>query len=94
MRKFQVQQGAITRRRQVKWSKDRDVSEFDVRAFGDTNCTRLEKKTSAHKPLLSAREVKDKGHALWFDGTVGHIIQKDSQILTAMRMCLEKACEQ
>ena len=38
--------------------------------------------------------MTDKGHALWLDGSVGHIIQKDSPILTAMRMCFEKACEQ
>ena len=51
-------------------------------------------KTSVHKPLLSAGDVTDKGHALWLDGNVGYIIQKDSPILTAMRMCFEKACEQ
>ena len=39
VRKFQVQQVAITKRRQVKWSKDRDGFEFDVRVFGDTKCT-------------------------------------------------------
>ena len=42
-------------------------------------------KTSVHKPLLSAGDVTDKGHALWLDGNVGYIIQKDSPILTAMR---------
>ena len=51
-------------------------------------------KTSVHKPLLSAGDVTDKGLALWFDGNVGYIIQKNSPILTAMRMCFEKACEQ
>ena len=35
-------------------------------------------KTSVHKPLSSAGEVTDKGHALWFDGDVGYIIQTDS----------------
>ena len=35
-------------------------------------------KTSVHKPLLSAGDVTDKGHALWLDGKVGYIIQKDS----------------
>ena len=40
-------------------------------------------KTSVHKPLLSAGDVTDKGHALWLDGNVGYIIQKDSPILTA-----------
>ena len=42
-------------------------------------------KTSVHKPRLSAGDVTDKGHALWLDGNVGYIIQKDSPILTAMR---------
>ena len=51
-------------------------------------------KTSVHKPLLSAQDVTDKGHALWLDGHVGYIIQKDSPILTAVRMCFETACEQ
>ena len=53
-----------------------------------------EEKTPFHKPLLSAGDVTDKGHALWWDGNVGYIIQKDSPSLTAMRMCFEKACEQ
>ena len=51
-------------------------------------------KTSVHKPLLSAGDVTEKGHALWLDGHVGCIIQKDSPILTAMRMFFEIACEQ
>ena len=51
-------------------------------------------KTSVHKPLLSAGDVTDKGHALWLDGDVGYIIQKDPPILTAMRTCFEKACLQ
>ena len=38
--------------------------------------------------------MTDKGHALWLDGYGGDIIQKDSPILTAMRMCFEKSCEQ
>ena len=33
-------------------------------------------------------------NALWLDGNVGCIIQKESPILTAMRKCFEKACEQ
>ena len=33
-------------------------------------------KTSVHKPLSSAGDVTDKGHALWLDGDVGYIIQK------------------
>ena len=49
---------------------------------------------SCHKPLLSAGDATDNGPALWLDGHVGCIIQKDSPILTAMRMRLEKACEQ
>ena len=50
-------------------------------------------KTSVHKPL-SAGDVTDKGHALWLDGNVGYIIQKDSPILTAMRTCFQRVCEQ
>ena len=38
--------------------------------------------------------MTDRGHALWLDGNVGYIIQEDSPIVTAMRMCFEKACEQ
>ena len=53
-----------------------------------------EEKTSGHKPLLSAGDVKDKGHALWLDENVGYIIQKDSPILTAMRTCFQTVCEQ
>ena len=45
-------------------------------------------KTSVHKPLLSAGDVTDKGHALWLDGNVGYI-QKDSPILTGMRPCFQ-----
>ena len=62
MRKCQLQQVAITRRRQAK---DRDISEFGVGAFEDTNCTRLEKKTPVHKPSSSAGDATDKGHARW-----------------------------
>ena len=51
-------------------------------------------KTSVHKPLLSAGNVTDKGHALWLDGNVGYIIQMDSPILTAMRTCFQRVCEQ
>ena len=51
-------------------------------------------KTSVHKPLLSAGDVTDKGHALWLDGNVGCIIQKDSPVLTAMRTCFQRVCEQ
>ena len=51
-------------------------------------------KTSVHKPLLSAGDVTDKGHTLWLDGNVGCAIQKNSPILTAMRMCFENAREQ
>ena len=67
MRKIQVQQVAIARRRQVKWSKDKDVFVFDVKAFGDANCTRLERE-STHKLLSSARDVTDNGQALWLHG--------------------------
>ena len=51
-------------------------------------------KTSVHKPLLSAGDVTDKGLALSLDGNVRYTIQKDSPILTAMRMCFEKVGEQ
>ena len=51
-------------------------------------------KTSVHKPLLSAGDVTDKGHALWLDGNVGYIIQKDSPIMTTMRTCFQRVCEQ
>ena len=50
-------------------------------------------KTSVHKPLLSAGDVTDKGHALWLDGNVGYIIQKDSPILKALRMCFQRVCK-
>ena len=51
-------------------------------------------KTSVHKPLMSAGDVTDKRHALWLDGNVGYIIQEDSPILTAMRTCCQRVCEQ
>ena len=51
-------------------------------------------KTSVHKRLLSAGDVTDKGHALWLDGNVGYNIQKDTPILTAMRTCFQRVCEQ
>ena len=51
-------------------------------------------KTSVHKPLLSVGDVTDKGHALWLDGNFGYSIQKDSPILTAMRTCFQRVCEQ
>ena len=51
-------------------------------------------KTSVHKPPLCAGDVTDEGHALWLDGNVGYIIQKDSPILTAMRTCFQRVCEQ
>ena len=51
-------------------------------------------KTSVHKTLLSAGDVTNKGLALWLDGNVGFIIQKDSPILTAMRTRFQRACEQ
>ena len=51
-------------------------------------------KTSVHKPLLSAGDVTDKGHALWLEGNVAYIIQKDSPILTAMSTCFQRVCEQ
>ena len=50
-------------------------------------------KTAVHKPLLSAGDVTDKGHALWLDGDVVYIIQKDSPILGAMRTCFQRVCE-
>ena len=50
-------------------------------------------KMSVHKPLLSAGDVTDKDHAHWSDGNVGYIIQRNSQFLTAVRMCFEKPCK-
>ena len=47
-------------------------------------------KTSVNKPLLSAGDVTDKGHALWLDGNVGYIIQEDSP----MRTRFQRVCEQ
>ena len=44
VRKIQDLQVAITKLQQVKWSKDRDGFVLVVKVFGDTNCTRLEKK--------------------------------------------------
>ena len=61
--------------RQVKWSEERDGFEFDVRVFGDTICTRLERKNVSSQTVV----------VLGLDEDVGYIIQKDSQILTAMR---------
>ena len=49
--------------------------------------------TSVDKTLLNAGDVTDTGHALWLDGNVAYITQEDSLILTAMRMCFEKAGE-
>ena len=43
-------------------------------------------KTSVHKPLLSAGEMTDKGHALWLDADTGFIIQKDSPIAMALSL--------
>ena len=81
--KFQVQQVASTKLRQVKWSKKRSGFEFDVRVFRVHQLYMTREKTSVHKPLLSARDVPDKGHALWLDGDGGCIIQN-----------FEKACSQ
>ena len=39
VREFQDQQVEITKLRRVKWLKDSDVFVFDVKAYGDTNCT-------------------------------------------------------
>ena len=51
-------------------------------------------KTSVHKPLLSAGDVTDKGHALWLVGDIGYTIEKDSPILAAMCKCFKRVCEQ
>ena len=51
-------------------------------------------KTSVHKPLLSAGDVTDKGHALWLGGSGGYIIERDSPILTAMGTCFRRVSEQ
>ena len=92
--KFQLQQVATTKLRQVKWSKERDGFEFDVRVFCGHQLHMTEEKTSVHEPLLSAGDATDQGHALWLEGDVGYIIQKDSPILTAMRTCFENNCLQ
>ena len=94
MRKFQVLEVAITKLRQVKWLKDRDGFVFVVKVLGGHLLHMTGEKTSVHEPLLSAGDVTDKGHALWLDGNVGYIIQKDSPILTAMRTCFQRVCEQ
>ena len=76
---------------QFQIEQDRDGFEFDVRVFGEHQLHVAGEETSVHKPLLSVGDVTDQGHALWLDGDVGHIIQKDSP-MTAMRTCFEKAC--
>ena len=47
VRKFQVQQVATAKLRQVSWSKERHRVEFDVRVFGDINGTWLERNVSS-----------------------------------------------
>ena len=64
-----------------------EMVEGQGRVFGGHLLQMTGEKTSVHKPLLSAGDVTDKGHALWLDGNVGYIIQKHSPILTAMRTC-------
>ena len=60
VRNFQVQQVATTKLRQVKWSKERDGFEFDVRVFGGHQFLMTGEKTSVHKPLLSAGWRRDR----------------------------------
>ena len=36
--------------------------------------------TAVHKPLLSAGNVTDKGHALRLDGDVGYIVHSDAHV--------------
>ena len=94
MREFQVLEVAITKLQQVKWLKDRDGFVFVVKIARGHPLQMTGEKTSVHKPLLNAGDVTDKGHALWLDGNVGYIIQKDSPILTAMRTCFRRVCMQ
>ena len=94
MKKFQVLEVAIAKLRQVKCLKDRDGFVFVVKVLGGHLLHMTGEKTSVHKPLLSAGDVTDKGDALWLDGNVGYIVQKDSPILTAMRTCFQRVCEQ
>ena len=92
VKKIHVLEVVITKLQQVQWLKDRDGFVFVVKVFGTPIAHDWRK--SVHKPLLSAGNVTDKGHALWLDGNVGYIIQKNSPILTAMRTCFQRVCEQ
>ena len=93
MRKFQVLEVAIAKLQKVRWLGQ---GRFRVRCqsvWGHLLHMTGEK-TSVHKPLLIAADVTDKGHALWLDGNVGNIVQKDSPILTTMRTCFRRVCAQ
>ena len=85
-KKLLDQKAATTRRQREILLKNRVVSELDVMAFGRHSLHMTGKKTSVRNSLLSAGDVTDKGHALWLDGYVGYIIQRDSPILVAMPM--------
>ena len=78
MRKFQVLEVAIAKLQQVKWLKDRDGFRVRCQSAWRHLLQMTGEKTSVHKPLLSAGDVTDKGHALRLDGNVGYIIQNDS----------------
>ena len=43
---------------------------------------------------MIAGDVTDEGHALWLDGNVGCIIQKNSPFVSALRTCFQRVCEQ
>ena len=92
--KFQVLQVAISKLQQVKWSKDRDGFVFVVKSVWGPQLHMTEEKTSVQKPLLSAGDVTNKGHALWFGRKRWLHHPKDSPNLTAMRTCFRRVCEQ
>ena len=43
-----------------------------------------------HKPLASAGEITDRGHAIWLDGSSGFVLQAGSPVLQGMRDAFEK----
>ena len=52
-------------------------------------------KKDVSSQLVVERWRRDgQSHALWLDGYVGYIIQRDSPILVAMPMFFKRTCEQ
>ena len=92
MRKFQVQQGAITKLQKVKWSKDR-VSCSMSECLGTPIAHDWRKDVSSQTVVECWRRDRQRTRAL-VARNVGYIIQKDSPILTAMRTCFQRVCEQ